>query len=289
MQSSHPVARIRLSVCARSTYRDSPTPAPSDTVGARDEKPLDILHQPAADRVELRFDSETELNDFVQAAREQGAVLLELKPAPRPFAQYRIRLRLEPEFEIDLEASVVQLFEEAGRCSAAFQLESMSRGWDLEYARRLRQAKAPAGDASEMTGQPPIVRIRQMNVRQRMHLASKADRIERATLIRDSSPQVLMGLVTNPRIGSDDIVQIIRNPQVSPGVLDRITRETRWLANGEIQKALVRNPKTPGPIALRLVDSLPTEELRKLGKMQSGLREPLRKAALRAYLKRTRR
>lgn len=249
---------------------------------------VNVRHQQAEERVELIFDDEEELGAFVETAREQGAILLELEPPPKAFAEYTVRLRLETDFEIDLGASVVQLFEQGDSTSAAFELAPLSRGWDLEFKRRLRQARQPTGDHSEMTGQPPIVRIRQMNVRERMHLASKADRIERAALIRDSSAQVLMGLVANPRISADDIVQIIRNPQVSPGVLDRITRETRWLANSEIQKALVRNPKTPGPVALRLVDSLPTEELRKLAKIQSGLREPLRKAALRAYLKRTR-
>ncbi len=240
-------------------------------------------------RIELRFADEAELREFTDAARSQGAFLLELAELPAPFAAYEIVLLLDEGFEAKLEASVVQLFGEADPPSAAFQLEPLARSWELEFERRLKRATRPAEDHSEMMGVPPIVRIRRMNVRERMFLASKADRGERAALLRDSSAQVLMGLVTNPRIGADDIVQIIRNPQVSAGVLDRITRETRWLANPEIQKGLVRNPKTPSPVAMRLVDGLPTEELRRLAKIQSGLRENLRKAALRAYLKRSRR
>jgi len=240
-------------------------------------------------RIELAFDDDAELREFVAAAKAQGAFLLELTELPTPLASYTIALRLESGFETELAATVVQLFEAPGGGSAAFQIEALSRGWALEFERRLRQAREPAKDHSEMTGVPPIVRIRQMNVRERMHLATKADRTERATLLRDGSPQVLMGLLTNPRVGADDIVQIIRNPQASPGVLDRVSKENRWMANSEIQKALVRNPKTPAPIAIRLVDSLPTEELRKLAKIQSGLRENLRKAALRVYLKRNRR
>lgn len=250
---------------------------------------MEVVANLESDRIALDFSDETELRAFVGTAREQGAFLLELAELPAPFASLSILLRLASGFETELSVSVVQLFEGSGAPSAAFQLEPLSRGWELEFERRLRQADKSADDHSEMTGVPPIVRIRRMNVRERMFLATKADRAERATLLRDSSAQVLMGLITNPRIGADDIVQIIRNPQVSPGVLDRITRENRWLANSEIQKALVRNPKTPSPVAMRLVDGLPTEELRKLAKIQSGLRENLRKAALRAYLKRTRR
>lgn len=243
-----------------------------------------------SNRLELVFGDESELRDFVDVARAQRAFLLELGEPPTLFASYEIRLRLTDGFDTAIEASVVQLFAGSGPQSAVFELGPLSRAWELEFERKLRSASAPGGaadDSSEMTGVPPIVRLRQLNVRERMHLASKADRQERAVLLRDSSPQVLLALVTNPQITADDIVQIIRNPQVSPGVLDRITRENRWLANSEVQKALVRNPKTPSPIALRLVDGLPTEELRKLAKIQSGLRENLRKAALRAYLKRS--
>jgi hypothetical protein len=250
---------------------------------------LKVSSEPASNRIALTFDDESELRAFVTVAQSQGAFLLELAEPPILFASYEIHLRLTGGFDLQIEASVVQLFPGAATQSAVFELAPLSRGWELELERKLRQAGAPdemTNDSSEMTGVPPIVRIRQLNVRERMHLASKADRTERAVLLRDASPQVLLALVTNPQITADDIVQIIRNPQVSPGVLDRITRENRWLANTEIQKALVRNPKTPSPIALRLVDSLPTEELRKLAKIQSGLREDLRKAALRAYLKR---
>lgn len=249
---------------------------------------MECRTDPDSSRIEVLFEGEGELREFVGGARTQSAFLLQITDALVPFAAYTVVLKLEGGFEIKLEATVVQFFADEDPPAAAFQIERMAPAWQREFERKLRM-KSQSADHSEMTGVPPIVRIRKMNVRERMHLATKADRTERATLQRDSSPQVLMGLVTNPRIGADDIVQIIRNPQVSAGVLDRITKETRWLANPEIQKALVRNPKTPSLVAIRLVDTLPTEELRRLAKIQSGLREDLRKAALRAYLKRNKR
>ncbi len=242
----------------------------------------------AAGRIVLAFDDEAALRAFVEASKAHGACLLELPEPPAPHAEVTIRLELPPSFRAQFEATVVQLFEEAGRHSAAFEITSLTRSWELDFERRLRRAQRSSDDATEMTGVAPVVRIRQMNVRERMFLAAKANRVERSVLQRDASAQVLLSLVTNPRITADDIVQVIKNPQASPGVLDRITKETRWLANSEIQKALVRNPKTPAPIAMRLVGSLPTEELRRLAKMRSGVREPLRKAALREVLKRQR-
>ena len=239
-----------------------------------------------ARRLSLEFETEHELLSFVDSAKGQGAFLLEMTEAPRPFVAYTVVLTLGSAVEHSMEASVVQVFEAAEGVSAAFEISPLPRIWEGELKRKLARAAGPEGDHSEMTGTPPIVRIREMNVQQRMRLAARADRVERAILLRDASPQVLLGLVTNPRIGADDIVQILRNPQVSTGVIEHISRERRWLSNPEIQKAIVRSPKTPSPIALRLVDLLPTEELRRLAKIQSGVRENLRKAALRVYLKR---
>ena len=58
------------------------------------------------------------------------------------------------------------------------------------------------------------------------------------------------------------------------------------MSNSEIQTALVRNPKTPTPIAIQLLESVPTRELRDMAKMGS-LRENVRRAAFRVYSKRT--
>jgi hypothetical protein len=253
---------------------------------------MQIQPQLDSERLIVEFENAAELRSFAAEAASQGAVLLELSETPKLLARYRVSLTLPPSFEDEVEGTVVQVFEGPETSSVVLELEALADDWERAVSRRLDGDATPAEDDSEdhseRTGTPPIVRIRQMNVRERMQLAARADRIERGILQRDSSPQVLMLLVTNPRISADDIVQIVRNPQVSPGVIDRIARERRWLTNPEIQKALVKSPKTPSPIALRLVDSLPTRELRQLAKMQSGMRENLRRAALRVYLKRSR-
>jgi len=276
---------------------------------------MEVVSHPESDRFVLTFPDEPALRLFVDETKRQGAFLLGAAERPEQFARYTITLALAPGFEHNLRASVVQVFEASGGISVAFEVEGLSQAWEYELDRKLRadtedsgedsaEAETPEAepskelsgkqekesepkDTTERTGTSPIYRIRRMNPRERMHLATKAGRVERTVLLRDSSPQVLMALVTNPRVGADDILQIIRNPQASAGVLDRITREPRWLANSEIQKALVRNPKTPSTIVIRLIETLPTEELRQLAKMQTGLKEPLRKAALRVYLKRT--
>jgi hypothetical protein len=97
---------------------------------------------------------------------------------------------------------------------------------------------------------------------------------------------VLLSLLANPRLESTDVLAIVKSTHASSGVLQRVAKDRRWMSNKEVQAAIVRNPKTPTPIAIQLVDNVPTPELRQMAKMGS-LRETVRRAAFRAYTKRT--
>ena len=230
---------------------------------------------------------------LVEAA-EQGGFLLGLSARPEPFATYSIELQGPGNFNFTFDARVVQIFEQGGELTTAFQLE----GWTqsrMDTLERMLAAEpepdedVPAGGAKvegEAHGQAPIYRIKQMNPSEKMRLAMKADRAERRILCRDNSPQVLLGLLANPRIESTDVLAIVKSSHASSGVLQRVAKDRRWMTNSEVQTALVRNPKTPTPIAIQLLESVPTNELRKMARM-GALRETVRRAAFRAYTKRT--
>ena len=132
-------------------------------------------------------------------------------------------------------------------------------------------------------GASPIFRIRSMNVSERIRLAAKASRTERQILLRDTSPQVLLSLLNNPRLDGEEVLQIVRSTHASGGVLQRIAEDRRWNQNAEVRASVVRNPKTPTPLAIRLLDTLRTPDLQVLAR-HSGARETLRRAALKIYL-----
>ncbi len=146
--------------------------------------------------------------------------------------------------------------------------------------------KHPERAPGEIRGTAPVFAIRQMNPNQRMRLASTANRNERQVLLRDGSPQVLMNLLNNPQIENREIIELIKNPQCSAGILKRIAQDRRYTSNYEVQAALVRNPKTPTPVAVRLVEYLRLNDLRDMSKSQA-LRDDVRQAALRVYLRRS--
>jgi len=180
---------------------------------------------------------------------------------------------------------VVQIFEQGpGALAAAFQLDGWAPSKEDELKRKLA-AGAEQAEEGEARGAAPIYRIRRMNYNEKVRLALKADRGERQILCRDSTPQVLLNLLSNPRIESTDVLQIVKSTHANAGVLQRVASERRWMSNSEIQTAIVRNPKTPTPIAIRLLEVVPTQELRGMAKM-GALREDVRRAAFRVYSKR---
>jgi hypothetical protein len=130
-----------------------------------------------------------------------------------------------------------------------------------------------------------VVRLKRLNVTEKMLLAPKAERWERQVLLRDSSAQVLLALLNNPRMEDRELLELLKSVHVTSGLLQRVAKDRRWSTNYEVQVAIVRNPKTPTPLIMRLIDGLRTKDLQVLAK-SSHVRESVRKAALKVYEKR---
>ncbi|MEM8993432.1 MAG: hypothetical protein AAGF23_01445 [Acidobacteriota bacterium] len=256
---------------------------------------MDVSLSPEQKRLRLRFDDAASLEAFMRAAVEQRAFMVAVDGTPKLLDTYRVELG-GGGVELSVEARVVQLFPGGSELNAAFALEA----WSPDDAASLESALAGAGgggaaaaghsrgDESESRGSSPIFRIQQMDPGARARLAAKADRTERRLLRRDNVPAVLMNLLTNPRVGADDVLAIIKSPSVNTSILQRIAEDRRWMSNTEIKTALVRQPKTPSQLAIKMLDALRTEDLRQMAKM-GNLREIVRRAAFRVYQQRQRR
>ncbi|MEE8523087.1 MAG: hypothetical protein V3T72_04080, partial [Thermoanaerobaculia bacterium] len=184
-------------------------------------------------------------------------------------------------FRFRFEAEVVQIFPAADGYGSAFQL----CGWTAARARELER-KLKGGGEEDASVVSPVFRIKKMDVNERFRLATTASRPERQILLRDGSPQVLLGLLVHPRIEDREIKAIVESPSATGAIMKRVAANRKWMANPEIQLAVVRSPKTPPPIAIQLMPTLRTSDLQVLAK-GSASRENVRKAALRVYLQRT--
>jgi hypothetical protein len=130
-------------------------------------------------------------------------------------------------------------------------------------------AAAPRGTVAD--------RLEQMTVAQKMAQAMSGDREARMALLRDVNKALHACVLRNPRIGLDEVQWAAKLTTLSPDALKLIAEHKEWGANATVCTALVRNPKTPLPLALRLLDRVPVAEVRAIAK--GGARDALVHAA----------
>lgn len=127
--------------------------------------------------------------------------------------------------------------------------------------------------------------VRRMQASQKFRLALSADRSTRAVLLGDNDPRTLFFLCQNPHITVEEILRIARDTRVLQNTLDYVVRNPQWVSREEIRHALVVNPKTPIPTALRLLPLLNGRNLRSIAKGRQAVRQAIKIAALKLVIK----
>lgn len=126
-----------------------------------------------------------------------------------------------------------------------------------------------------------VQQIQRLNVSDRIKLAMKGGSEERGILIKDTSKQVVLAVLENPRITESEIESLARNRFALEEALRAIAKRREWMKNYSIQIALVTNPKTPPGISIRFVNSLRQRDLKLLEKNR-GVPDAVRVAAHKA-------
>jgi hypothetical protein len=121
--------------------------------------------------------------------------------------------------------------------------------------------------ATRLRGHPPRQQ-EVMSLQEKLQLAACCDRELRLRLLRDPNKQIHPLVLRNPRIGLEEVQWAARLTTLNPEALKLIGDHPEWGQTAAIATALVRNPRTPLPVALRLVSRLPVGELRALAKSQ---------------------
>jgi hypothetical protein len=122
----------------------------------------------------------------------------------------------------------------------------------LALASRLREPKPRPG----------------VTVAEKMALALSGDRNARFQLLRDPNKQLHPLVLKNPRVGLEEVQWAAKLTTLNPEALKIIAEHPEWGQNATVAAALVRNPKTPVPVALKLMPRLPVSELRAIAKSQ---------------------
>jgi hypothetical protein len=125
----------------------------------------------------------------------------------------------------------------------------------------------------------PWDRIRNLSQMDKLLLAVKADRSERAILAQDNDPRVLLSLLRNPRLTVDEVVRVAKSSFLTFQIADVIMKASQWIGNLDVRVALIHNPKTPPAFQMRILPTLPEAEIRSIAR--AGTNMALKTAALR--------
>ena len=101
----------------------------------------------------------------------------------------------------------------------------------------------PEGQVRDST----VQKIAAMNVAQRMALAMKGTREERAVLVRDPNKIVGVSVLSSPKMTESEIESIAKMANVSDEILRMIGFSRAWTKNYGVVHALVRNPNRDNP------------------------------------------
>ena len=99
---------------------------------------------------------------------------------------------------------------------------------------------------------------------ERMKLAMKGTRSQRAQLIRDSNKIVAAAVLSSPKLTETEVEAFSKMANVTEEVLRGISMNRAWMKNYGVVVGLTRNPKTPPGISMHLVQRLNERDLKML-------------------------
>jgi len=114
----------------------------------------------------------------------------------------------------------------------------------------------------------------------RMKLAMKGTREQRAQLVRDTNRLVAAAVLSSPKLTGAEVEAFTKMGNVSEETMRSIGTNRGWLKNYGILTGVCRHPKTPPAISMQLVHRLNDRDLKGLTtdrNVQEGLRQLARK------------
>jgi hypothetical protein len=110
-----------------------------------------------------------------------------------------------------------------------------------------------------------MMRILSMTVPEKVELALKGNREERAILVRDPVKIVAMAVLKSPKLSDREVESIAAMRNVVEDVIQNIASSREWTRSYAVVHALCKNPKSPVRQVLTLMTRLNNRDLKMLG------------------------
>jgi hypothetical protein len=122
---------------------------------------------------------------------------------------------------------------------------------------------APLEEVKKLTLSQKIMK---MNISEKIKLATKGNKEARTVLIRDSNKLVAVAVIRSPRLTEGEVLTQAQNKIAQDDVLRVIYSNREWLRMYSVRLALVKNPKVPQGVSMRLMNQLHEADVKTLAK-----------------------
>ena len=123
---------------------------------------------------------------------------------------------------------------------------------------------APLPDVPEAAEAEVVKMLSMMTVLERLKLAMRGSREQRAALVRDPSKMVAVAVISSPKITESEVEAFSKMTTVTEEVLRIIGTNRAWTRNYAIALALTRNPKSPLSIAMQMAPRLTERDMKQI-------------------------
>ena len=212
-----------------------------------------------------------------EVAREVRLLAASGALAPRAGEQLALLVLLTSDPDPEVAAEAARTIDAVPREPLAAFLARPDAPEELRRffaARGIGPGPVAAEDASQPlieTGEPPArsvvsderaKSIPMLPILDRIKLALRGTREQRAVLIRDSNKLVSLAVLSSPKVTEAEVESFARMGNVAVDVLRVIGSTRAWMKHYGIMSALARNPRTPAAISVRLVPRLNARDVR---------------------------
>ncbi len=109
-------------------------------------------------------------------------------------------------------------------------------------------------------------RLLNMAVNEKIRLATLGNKEARNLLIKDPNRLVIHSVISSPKLTEDEVISFAGNKNLSKDVANLIASKKEFLKSYAVKVALVNNPKTAVPTAIKLMPHLMEKDVRNVAK-----------------------
>jgi hypothetical protein len=238
-----------------------------------------VIEDPSGSEYVLEFSSAEECDNFLSGSEHQGNFFLEIKNLPKD-AVFRTRTVGSPR-----SRKIRPLF-----------IKKEQNGYRIQTGKTSRPpqtipeelTKSSVQEEPEKKARNLFEKIRSMTVSERVHLAQKADLMERRVLMQENNSKINDFLLRNIRITEQEVAAIARNAVSPLQTILTIFHHQGWMKVEAIRSGILSNPKLPPHLALDLMPRLNAGDLIKMSHakylredVQRAVRSELKKRGIR--------